>query len=69
MIWIGTGAVMAIMLGILVLFSDGPLPSIQVDEGHILPFGVDRLAGWSASLFCLGIVVREGCRRRDFDNC
>ena len=40
MIWIGTGAVMAIMLGILVLFSDGPLPSIQVDEGHIPRFGV-----------------------------
>jgi hypothetical protein len=38
MIWIATGAAIAIMLGSLVLFSDGPLPSIQIDEGHIPPF-------------------------------
>jgi hypothetical protein len=37
-IWIATGAVIAIVLGSLVLFSNGPLPSIQVDEGHIPPF-------------------------------
>jgi hypothetical protein len=44
-IWIATGAVIAIVRGSIVLFSDGPLPSIQVDEGLILRFGVDRLAG------------------------
>jgi hypothetical protein len=59
-IWIATGVVIAIVLGSLVLFSDGPLPSIQVDEGPIPPFW-GRSAGW---MVCQFLLLKNFCEGR-----
>jgi hypothetical protein len=36
--WIATAVVIAVVLGSLVFFSDGPVPYLQIDESHVPPF-------------------------------
>jgi hypothetical protein len=42
MTWLATVAIIAIRAWRLVFFSDGPEPHVQIDQGDIFPFRVDR---------------------------
>jgi len=39
---IATVAIIAIRAWRLVFLSDGPQPHVQIDQGDVFPFGVDR---------------------------
>jgi hypothetical protein len=44
---IATVAIIAIRAWRLVFLSDGPQPHVQIDQGDIFPFGVDRRGLWA----------------------